>query len=419
MNAQLVGAQVMAFDTVVNHALANAPSVQVARSQVGLADAAIEGQKPLLPANPTVQFGLGARGNTAVSGATFELQFQAMQPLEIAGERKRRIDVARKLRGQYEKSVEQVQWEIYVQVHLAYNRALLARARALTRARLVAFSEHLLDVAQRRAQAGEISDLRVRVAEGELAQARQAALAAALNYRLACIELTEVSGFSASQTVVPAGEMQVPQAIEVNDTMLTQATTEHPAVKTYDAAIVTSQARITSADRDRWPHPQIGFAVNTESEPGSGSRSTVGMAQVGLPLPMWRRNQGKRAQARAQLRVAQSKRQALQYTLSQRIRRAADALNTAAFRVSSYSREVVPKFEANMTLLERAYALGETNLLEVLVARERFLKIQTEALDAYGKYFEAVYELERHTGQPFSQVGKPVPAPVVESPAQQ
>ncbi len=403
LNAQLVGAQVMPLDAVVNHAMTHAPAVQVARATVGRGDAAIEGQKPLLPGNPMLQFGLGARVNTAVSGANFELQFQAMQPIEIAGERKRRLEVARKTKAEYEQGVVQTQWEVYVQVHLAYNQALLARARAITTARLVAFSEYLLDVAQRRAQAGEISQLRVRVAEGELAQARQASLAANLNYRLACVRLTEVSGYTTSQTIVPAGELEWPKVIADTQVLVEQAMSEHPAVKTFDASLVRANAAIASADRDRLPHPQVGFAVNSESEPGSGIRATVGLAQIGLPLPFWRRNQGPRAQARADLRVIQSQKQALQYALSQRIRRAADALNTAALRVSSYSQEVVPKFEANMTLLERAYALGETNLLEVLVARERFLTIQNEALDAYGKYFEAVYELERDVGRPFHE----------------
>ncbi len=400
----------MPLDAVVDHAMTHAPAIQVARSKVGLGDAAIAGQKPLLPANPTLQFGLGARVNTAVSGANFELQFQAMQPIEIAGERKRRIEVARRTKAQYEQEVAQAQWEVYVQVHLSYNRALLARARAITSARLVAFSEYLLDVAKRRAQAGEISGLRVRVAEGELAQARQAALDANLTYRLTCIELTEVSGYTTDQTIVPAGDLEWPQVIADTRGLIDKATSEHPAVKTYDAAIARAQANITSADRDRLPHPQVGFAVNSESEPGSGIRATVALAQIGLPLPFWRRNQGARAQARADLRVAQSQRQALQYTLSQRIRRAVDALNTAALRVSSYSKEVVPRFEANMTLLERAYALGETNLLEVLVARERFLTIQTEALDAYGKYFEAVYALEWNVGQRFRDYAQASPA---------
>jgi hypothetical protein len=56
-------ADLLDFEAIIRHAQANAPAVQIARSRLELGDAAIAGQKPLLPDNPTVWFGAGVRTN--------------------------------------------------------------------------------------------------------------------------------------------------------------------------------------------------------------------------------------------------------------------------------------------------------------------------------------------------------------------
>jgi cobalt-zinc-cadmium efflux system outer membrane protein len=157
----------------------------------------------LLVDNPQLYVGAGPRNQ--IAGTNFELQSTLNQPFEFGGERGLRIKAGRRYRDLLDRELAQIQWETYAQVHYAYNMGLLARARAQTAERTVAFAARLLDVASRRAQAGEISSLRVRVATGELAQARQNKLNADLEYRLACIHLSEMAGWPPPQLVAPAG----------------------------------------------------------------------------------------------------------------------------------------------------------------------------------------------------------------------
>lgn len=397
---RLQDADVVSFEAVVKHAMAHAVEVSIARAQLQYGDAAIEGARPFLPENPDVQVGMGARFHNLAPGATFEVQAQATQGFEIGRERKRRLAAARKLRDLNERALEQVRWDTYARVHLAYNRALVASARAEMVNRLLRFSESLLDVTRKRAAAGEISELRVRVAEG-LAQARQAKLDADLRFRLACVDLSRAAGYPVDKLVAPIGDVETPRKIVDVAVLIEFAGREHPAIRTRDAQIDEARARVSAADRDGWPHPRLGAYFSTEGEAGTVQRQNVVLGIVGLPLPVWQRNQAARARARADVRVAQAERQAVQYSLAQQIRGAAFAVNTAAERVASYAREVLPKFEANMDLLERAYKLGETSLVEVLVARERFLKIQSEAIESYNNYYQAVFETERTVGAPF------------------
>lgn len=397
------GAQTLPLDAIVKHAKDNAMRVRVARARLELGDAAIAGAKPLLPDNPQLYIGVGARWNNL--GTNFELQSTLTQPIEIGGERGLRLKSGRRYRDYLDKELAQTQWEVYANVHYAYNMALLARERAVTAERTLAFSTRLLEVAQRRAQAGEISSLRVRIATGELAQARQAKLNADLEYRLACIHLSEMAGWPPGQVIAPAGDLPVPIRASTASDLIARVQQEHPALRAREAAVSLGNARVSSAERDRLPEPQVGVYLGREFEPGAViGASKIALFMFTLPLPFWKRNQANRAQSKAELTVAEQELEATRYGLALSALRAVDALNTAAERVRTYSSEVVPRFQENLNLLQRAFELGEVDILEVFVARENFLRIQSEALDAYRSYFEAEYTLETILGSPLQAI---------------
>ncbi|WAS94319.1 TolC family protein [Nannocystis punicea] len=396
----VAGAQVLPLDTILKHAEENAMPVRTARSRLELGDAAVTGAKPLLIDNPQLYLGMGVRSNQAFPGERhFELQATLQQPFEIGRERHLRIKAGREYREYLDKELAQVRWTTHAQVHYAYNTALIAKERARTAARTQQFAERLLDIASRRQQAGEISRLRVRVAEGELARARQAKLAADLNYRLACIHLAEMAGWPSGQLIAPAGELGDPIKVRDPEDLIANVQKEHPALKTKEAQVELGEARVKSAKRDRLPEPWLGVYAGREWEPGAAYPSRLLLGMITIPLPFFKRNQLARAQTKAELSVANTELEVTRYQLALNARRAVDAINTAAERVQTYSREVVPRFEENLQLLQRAFELGEVDIIEVFVARENFLRIQTEALDAYGTYFDAMYTLETIIGQ--------------------
>jgi len=400
------------LDAIVKHARDNAMKVRVARARLELGDAAVAGAKPLMIDNPQLYIGAGVR--VTQKGRNFELQSTLQQPFEFGGERGLRIKAGQRYRDLLDRELVQVQWEAYAHVHYAFNMALLARARAITAERTLAFSSRLLDVARRRAQAGEISELRVRVATGELAQARQAKLHADLEYRLACMHLSEMAGWPTGQIITPAGELVAPLRVNDGADVIAKLQAEHPALKARGAAVDLGEARVKSAKRDALPEPWLGVYYGREQEPAVGFASHIVLAMLTVPLPLWKRNQAGRAQSRADLTIAEQELEALRYALDIGVRRAVDAVNTAAERVRTYASEVVPRFEENLALLERAFELGEVDILEVFVARENFLRIQNEALGAYSDYFEAVFTLETLLGSPLatltSGVAQPAPA---------
>ncbi len=71
---------------------------------------------------------------------------------------------------------------------------------------------------------------------------------------------------------------------------------------------------------------------------------------------------------------------------------------SAAQRLRSYGTQVLPRFEETPTLLRRSFELGEINLFAVSIGRERFLRIQSDALAGQLDHFVALANLERTVG---------------------
>ncbi len=402
-------ADALPLESILESAYEKSPEIQVARSRVALGDAEIDGE-PRIQWNPEVWIGVGVRANGF--GRSLEIQAQLDQRIEIFGERRMRIRAAKAYKEQLEQELGREQWKIYAEVHGAYNAALLARQRAETAAGIVSCSERILQTAQKRAEAGEISNLRVRIAEGELAQAKQRKLAADLDFRISANRLSEAAGWPKERLLVPVGELRLPEKVGDPDAFFDKAMAGHPMIAAQQAAVRTAEARVDAAERDRYPEPMVGAFFSREREPSMMTVQTVvGLATVTIPIPIWQRNQKARARAKAELEVAQVELGTIEYRLGLQIKRAVEAVNTAAERVQTYARDVVPRFEENMAMLEAAFELGEADIIEVFVARSRFLSIQSEALEAYDSYYDAIQDFERLVGTSYTDAVATSPAP--------
>ena len=122
------------------------------------------------------------------------------------------------------------------------------------------------------------------------------------------------------------------------------------------------------------------------------------MGVVSVPIPSFQTNQGARAMARAEVVVAEAELQATLDLLDGQIAEAHSATTAAALRALAYGTEILPRFEDNLTLLRRSFELGEIDILSLSTGRERFLRIQSDALSAQLDYFVMSAWLERVVG---------------------
>jgi outer membrane protein, heavy metal efflux system len=387
------------LEEVLQYARDHAPTIVRTQARVSLGTARLEGAKPLLPENPTVSTGLGSRFNP--QGTSFEAQFQVWQPFEIAGERRQRLAAGRAAERARRAEVDEVWWETEVEIRAAFAHAVVAREAAEAQASAVAFAERVMTALELKVTTGDLAPLTLRIAETDVADARQQLLQLELEYRNACVRLATIAGWPSARLIEPVGEL--PKVIDVGRTDLVSLVEQHPAVLSAEADIDAAESRLDAADRDAWPHPALGAYVAHEQEPGVAFASNVGLLTLSIPLPVWRRNQEERAEARAEVTVFKADASTLKYEIAQQMDARLNAVRTAARRVATYSEEMLPRFSENLRMLERAFELGEIDLLQVFVAQQRFVTQQRRALEIYAAYVEAVRTFELVAGRPLRQ----------------
>lgn len=378
------------------HADEHAPRLRVSRAALERGQAAVDGASVVLQRNMRAGAAVGPRIAEGATGVDFQVWLT--QPIEIAGERKQRIRTAEKFDERTRKELQEAEWIVHREVHAAFHTALVARERWELVDKLLVSTEELVSVAERRLQAGDISPLAVRLAKGELAQARQTSLTAERAFRSAQLELAEVSGWSPDVLPEPLGELDEPRRAPVIEDLLVLAAEQHPGIAARESAVEEAEARVRLADREAWPEPSLGVMYTRESLPNVRVHEHIVQGTMMLPIPFSQRNQKGRALARADLSVRKAEEQSFRQTLRARLTRAAIAVDADANRIAAYGTEILPAFEGNLTLLRRAFELGEVDLLQVLVARERLLRIQQDALTAHQDYYRDVAALEAQVG---------------------
>jgi len=385
----------MTLAQVLRHALEHAPAILVSRAAVSAGRAEVAAESPLLPSDPVISGSLGRRWTDAGSG--FDYSVAVEQELDLSGRRERALGAARSNVRAREAERGAAEWSVHQQVHAAYHHALVARERLGAAERMLRFTERLAMVAEQRFRAGETSPLPARLAAGEVAQARQAALEAASEYDSTRLDLARAAGWTERPLLTPADTLETPEQPPEIASLIRTAHEQQPALKAARARHQAAQARLAAAERRAYPNPTLGVSFENEAAPGS-SPARILSGTFSVPLPLWVGSKPEANRARGALEQASAERAALVATLEPSIVQAHAKVSVNAERALLFGAEILPTFEKNLELLQKAFELGEIDILQVLVAQERFLDAQQNALRAFADYYDSWADLEAAVG---------------------
>lgn len=383
------------LEALLAYAETHSPALRVASKRTGYAAAARAGADPLLRQNPTLEFAIGPRFNGAVS-RDFDFVAALSQPVEIAGERASRVNASEKLERRLESEVVATRWHVRRNVVYAFNAALVAKEQTQVATQVQRFCEEMLGVVQRRLAAGEATAIEVRVAELEVARSKHSVLVAEQSQQQARLRLSEAVGWPVAESLEVNGDFSTPSAPPALATLLS-ATERHPTLLAQRAAIDEAQARRELAEREGTLTPVVGVQVSREGAAGSPANYIL-LGTLGVPLPLWQRNQQQRVQTRVDAEVAVEEERASRQSTRSRVAQAHSEMSSAFARLTLFADEIAPRLDESLTLLRRGFEAGEIPLLDVAVARERFLTVRRDLLLAYVDYYRAAADLEFATG---------------------
>lgn len=378
------------------YADAHSPVLAVARSTRSRADAERVAAAVRVLTNPELTIAVGPR--SGIFGRGVDVEAGLSQPIPIGGQRGRRLDAAARLRELTDAEIEQMRWAVHCDVHAAFHRALVEQARTRLAERVVTFQEDVLRVVDRQIAAGEVAPLALRLAQAEVAQARQVLVASRQAFLASRLRLAQLAGWPVTIPPMPMGELDDLRDPPAFDALLAVARARLPSLATGEARIREAEARAASALRAGWPQPVVGLQYRREDNPTSEGAYDIVLGTLTLPIPAFARNQGERARARADAEVASAELDAALRLLAGQIAEARSEVVAAGERARAYGAEIVPRFEESLSLLRRSFELGEIDILALSAGRERFLRIQSDALAAQLDYFVALAGLERVVG---------------------
>lgn len=395
-----VEAKAVSLHGILAYGDLHSPLLAVSNAELLRGKAAVEAASPLFPSDPSISLNAGPR--LSQEGTGFDVQISLEQQLEISGARKLRREASQRFLDVKNVEVEESRWLVHQRIHTLFHQVLVARNQSLVANEFLTFAESLVSIAERRLKAGDISVLGVRVAQGELAQARQAKIAADGAYRSLQLSLAEIAGWPAEHLPVPDGKLDEPRKSPTLGKLLALAEKSNRGLRVRIAETRFAEANKHLSDRMAWPMPTITVQLARESNPalgiGGAADAYVAFFGVEVPIPLWRRNISERAEAKAAVAIARSRHTSEKQQLTARVAKAANEVNVWFERITSYGDQILPVFESNLEMLQKAFELGEIEILDVTIAQRRFLELQQNSLAAYQGYYQSIAVLEQLVG---------------------
>lgn len=328
-------------------------------------------------------------------GAQAERTLQLSQLLELGGKRPARVREARAtaLLAQWDYQVKRV--EVLKTTAQLFVDVLALQRRVEVAAEVVQAAKDTVPLAEQRVTVGKASSV-------ETARAQIAVAAADIALEQAKRDLLAARGQLAAQW----GAKQADFSLVAGDLDATPAT---PSLSSLRAQLYRNpQLARWTTERERREaalasqRAQARPDLNLVAGPRVDGRGETTSAVFGfsLPLPLFNRNQGNIAAARADLSKVDEMQRAAEARAFAALNDAYQKAMAATREATILRRDVIPRAEEAMNLLGEGYTTGRFSQFEVFDGRRTLNEARTQEIRALADYHKALAEIEALTARP-------------------
>jgi cobalt-zinc-cadmium efflux system outer membrane protein len=361
-------------------ALHNNPTLAQANAEIRAA-AARERQSGLYP-NPTVGYeGEQIRGGIQGGG---EQGFFVSQDIVLGGKLGLNRNIFEQQKKQADAAAEAQRLRVLNSVRMLYHQTLAAQEMLDLRHKLAKLAEDAVETSHQLGNVGQADQPDVLQAEVEAEQAQLAVVAAEQNQLRRWRELAATVGKPEMPAMVLAGSVE--EMPEGNpDQWMHAILEESPAVKIAQLGTLKAEAALARAKRESIPNLQLrgGLEQNLELEPITNRTIGLqGFAEVGLRIPVFNRNQGGVAEARAELERAQQEVRRVQLVLRERAAALLENYATSRSTVETYRDRMIPRARKAYELYSENYRGMAASYPQVLIAQRTLFQLQADYIAA-------------------------------------
>lgn len=284
---------------------------------------------------------------------------------------------------------------------------LLASKRHELAAELLQLNRELVAVADERFKAGDIPELELNLAKVELVRAETRLLEIEKEKNPHRIKIASLTGLKNSDLNL-SDTFITPKLFQNTHDLIKQAIASRPDLQALTREYEKAETELRLAGAEALPNLTAGiFAQWQRSLTEVGGLSGVNSdTQLGLrlsmPIPVFGRNQGGKAAARARLDAAESRRLALERNIVAEVETAVSRVSAAERILAMFEQGIIPQLTENLKLTREAYRIGEVGILSVIDEQKKFFEVNDSYLSALHSRRASFVKLESATAMDLS-----------------
>jgi cobalt-zinc-cadmium efflux system outer membrane protein len=383
-------------------ALLGSPELRAYAWELRAADARVL-QAGLLP-NPELEVDVeefGGEGERAgFDGA--ETALHVSQLIELGGKRGKRRKVAALERSLAGWDYEAKRLDVLTETARSFLAVLEAQERMALAGKVAELSRKVSTAVEARVAAGKVSPLEKAKAAVELASGRIELEKARRELETSRRRLAAQWGGTAPRFGAIKGAFGKVVAIPELSELLALGG-ENPDLARWKSEIMLRRAALELERANRAPDLELSAGVSRYEETEDHAFS----AGVGVPLPLFDRNQGGIREARSNLRKALEEKRAGEIAAVTETTAVHNELVSLAAELKVLDGKLLPAALKAFEAAQAGYAQGKFNYLEVIDAQRTLVEARTQRLDTIADYHRALIDMERLIGRPLSAVGAP------------
>ncbi len=280
-------------------------------------------------------------------------------------------------------------------VRLAFFEALVAERRLSLAADQAAIAAQAAQLVEGQLRAGDVSEFEARLARADAIRIETARLARVTGRDLSLVRLRALIGLD-PQT--PAFRMTEPNPAAFESC----SAVEHPLQSAFAARPDLRAAELQVEAAGARAGLEKGRIVSLTASLDANARGTEGFEMgpgLGIEVPVFSQNQGRRARVAAELEQASRRYVAVRAVVSAEVATALVGLTEARNVAVLLSDDAAVSVTRAREQADRLYAAGEISLLTLLQTRQRLIDLEAARVDATFGVDRAVVRLEQAVGR--------------------
>ena len=284
---------------------------------------------------------------------------------------------------QAETEADEQKVRVVTNVRMSYIQALAAQQTLELRQNLSKLADDAVETSNQRANVGQADAPDILESEVEAQQAQLAVTMAEQNQQRVWKALAAVVGNPRLPLIKLEGKLEDTPTVNA-DELVEKIVNESPAVRIAELGVKRAEAALARAKREPIPDLQLrgGMQQNGELLSDGSPVGLQGFADVGVRIPIFNRNQGNIATAKADTERAKREVERVKLVLRERAASVVQNYRFSQIAVERYKNQMIPRAQKAYEMYTKKYQEMAAAYPQVLISQRTLMQLEVSYITA-------------------------------------